>query len=264
MWRLAYHCRVLCAALVIALAIPLVSSCQTASAAIRITADHVPLEVLSLQAIGVQRDSLSLFADRRCGSRFGIEQSNPRDWPLSHAILGVREIQQAACPRKECVANVVGAWGVRRTAWERALDPGRLRPSVYADFLGTAGVRTLRTESVAADKMSPPPPIGVPPNASRITGILRTYVVWPPGSLNGTSPPVSSDRTYYSVTVEIRTAEPVDAHLESLAQAGGVVDAFSAERLSDEGMERPVSAVLRLSGGTSGVRWWISSVVSLP
>jgi hypothetical protein len=107
---------------------------------------------------------------------------------------------------------------------------------------------------------APPPPGSVPPNASRVTGIVRNVSVWPPGSLRGTLPPFPPNETFYSVLVEIQTSDPDDAQLANLAQPGGVIEAFSSAMLASDLTGRKITATLRLTGDTRGVRWLISDV----
>lgn len=112
--------------------------------------------------------------------------------------------------------------------------------------------------------MAPPPPSPVPPNASRITGTVHKYSIWAAGSLQGTRPPALPDRTLYSVTVSIQTAEAESAGLDDLAQPGIAIEAFTAEVLAADLIGKPIEATLKLAGDTRGMRWWISNIRVLP
>ena len=113
-------------------------------------------------------------------------------------------------------------------------------------------------------QMAPPPPAPVPPNASHITATVRQYAAWPPGSLKRSMPPVPPAHTLYALWVEIHTAEPANPELDSLAQSGLVIEAFSADVLTSEVVGKQIQATVKLTGDTRGMRWWISSVHVLP
>ncbi|MBI3329699.1 MAG: hypothetical protein HYZ81_23705 [Nitrospinae bacterium] len=112
--------------------------------------------------------------------------------------------------------------------------------------------------------MAPSPPASVPPNASHITGTVGHYAVWSPGALQRSMPPVPSDQTYYSLLVEIHTAEPANPELDSLAQAGLVIEVFSSDVVASEVVGKQIQAIVKLTGDTRGMRWWISNVHVLP
>ncbi len=157
---------------------------------------------------------------------------------------------------------------------ERALPAFVVRVLLLtAAFLsGTAcavPVRIARAEGQEMMPATPPPPAPVPPNASRIIALVRKPTVWPPGSRQDVSPPTLSDethtdRTLYSVTVEILAVDPTQPGLESMAQPGVVVEAFSLEELMPDLAGKKIAAILQLSGDTGGVRWWISQVQVIP
>ena len=110
----------------------------------------------------------------------------------------------------------------------------------------------------------PPPPAPVPPNASCITATVRKQSVWPPGSLQNTTPPVPPNRTLYSLTLEIHTSDPENAGLDSLARPGGVIETFSSDVLASDVVGKKIKATLKLTGDTRGVRWQIANVHVLP
>jgi len=83
--------------------------------------------------------------------------------------------------------------------------------------------------------------------------------VWPAGSLRDAKPPVSADRTLYSVTVEVHTSAPRN-HDAALARPGMVVEAFSTDPLPGDLVGKQITADVTLAGDTRGVRWWISNV----
>ena len=108
---------------------------------------------------------------------------------------------------------------------------------------------------------TPPPPRQVFPNASRITGTIHKYSVWPPGSLKGKKPPVPPDQTLYSFRLEVLTSDRVSPELGSHAWPPGIViEAFSAEPLSPDLVGKQIEATLTLTGDREGVRWFISNV----
>jgi hypothetical protein len=111
---------------------------------------------------------------------------------------------------------------------------------------------------------APPPPGRVPPNTSRIIATVLKDSLWPPGSLENTLPPVPPDQTLYSVTLEIHASDPERSNLDSLAVPGAVIEAFSPEVLASDLVGKKLQAVVTLTGDTSGVRWWISNVRSVP
>lgn len=111
---------------------------------------------------------------------------------------------------------------------------------------------------------TPPPPGRVPPNASRVIGTVLKDSLWPPGSLENTLPPVPPDQTLYSVTLEIHASDPERSNLDSLAVPGAVIEVFSPEVLASDLVGKKLQAVVTLTGDTSGVRWWISNVRSVP
>jgi hypothetical protein len=77
-------------------------------------------------------------------------------------------------------------------------------------------------------------------------------------------PPVPPDGPLYSLRVEIHTAEPQSAHLDSLAQPGSIVEVFSAELLPSKLVGEQIQAILTLTGDTRGRRWWVSNIHVLP
>lgn len=133
-------------------------------------------------------------------------------------------------------------------------------------FLLALGLFLVLNEGLAQQlpQVAPPPPGPVPPNASRITASVLKHSVWPPGSLHGPLPPVPADQTLYSLRVEIHTSAPENSELPSLARNGIVIEAFSSDLLASGLVEKKIEATLKLTGDTSGVRWWISNVRALP
>jgi hypothetical protein len=77
-------------------------------------------------------------------------------------------------------------------------------------------------------------------------------------------PPVPPDQTLYSLTLEIHASDPEHSDLDSLAVPGAVIEAFSPEVLASDLVGTKLQAIVTLSGDTSGVRWWISNVRSVP
>ena len=105
------------------------------------------------------------------------------------------------------------------------------------------------------------PAVGTtPPNASRITAIVRGRTVWPPGSLAGVRPAVRPDRTLYSLTLEVVTSAPATANVENMVRPGSVIEAFSSEPLSADLMGTTVNARVELTGTTEGTRWMVSEI----
>lgn len=125
-------------------------------------------------------------------------------------------------------------------------------------------VEVLGVSGMMREVAAPPPPSPVPPNASRITGTVRKYSIWAPGSLQGTRPPAPPDRTLYSVTVSIQTSETESSGLDDLAQPGFILEAFTVEELAADLVGKPIEATVKLTGDTRGVRWWISGIRILP
>lgn len=111
---------------------------------------------------------------------------------------------------------------------------------------------------------SPPPPLPVPPNGSHVTGTVLSISVWPPGSLEGKLPRISSTVTLNSVRVEIRTSEAEREGLESFAVPGTTYEAFSETGFNSDIIGRTIEATLVLTGDTRGVRWFISGIHVLP
>jgi hypothetical protein len=111
---------------------------------------------------------------------------------------------------------------------------------------------------------APPSPSSVPPNASRIIATVRQYIVWPPGSLEKAIPPVARDQTLYSFVLEIQSSEPEKPDLDSRAQPGMVVEAFSSDALPSDFVSKKIRATLKLTGDTRGVHWLISNVTEVP
>ena len=132
--------------------------------------------------------------------------------------------------------------------------------SLAVALLAWVGCSTLSAQS----QVAPPPPAPVPPNASRVSATVRTRTLWSPGSLQNTTPPVPPDQTLYSLKVEVHTSVPQNLDLDSLAQPGIVIEAFSSEVLPSELVGKKIRATLKLTGDTQGVRWWISNVRVLP
>jgi hypothetical protein len=99
------------------------------------------------------------------------------------------------------------------------------------------------------------PSVGVlPPNMSRLSGVVLRYTVYPPGTLLP-PPPVVEAATYYSITVDVRAAVPVLRGTESLARPGGVIEAFSTVPLAADLAGHQVELVVSLIGDTRGRRW---------
>ncbi len=112
---------------------------------------------------------------------------------------------------------------------------------------------------------APPPPAPVAPNASHITGTVLKYSSWPPGSLGEMNPPAPSDRTLYSLVVQIHTSEPEDARTDSLARPGSTIEVFSGSAgFAANLVGKNIEATVKLTGDTRGVRWWASNVSALP
>jgi hypothetical protein len=112
--------------------------------------------------------------------------------------------------------------------------------------------------------MSPPPPGPVPPNASRVIAAVLKHSFWPPGSLKNALPPVPPDQTHYSLLIEINESVRENADLDNLARHGAVIEAFSSETLASNLVGRKIEAIIRLTGDTDGVRWWISNLTVIP
>ena len=109
--------------------------------------------------------------------------------------------------------------------------------------------------------MPGPPPAPVRPNASRITGNVLKYSVWPPGSLKGKKPPVPPDQTLYSFRLEILTSDRVSPELGHHAWPPGIViETFSTEALSPDLVGKKIEAILMITGDTDGMRWFISNI----
>lgn len=106
----------------------------------------------------------------------------------------------------------------------------------------------------------PLPPMPVPPNASRVTATIQNCSVWPPGSLHAINPPVPSDQTLYSLQLEIQTSEPEHSALESLAVPKTTYQVFTYKLLQPDLVGKEIEAVIKLTGNTDGVRWFISDI----
>jgi len=75
---------------------------------------------------------------------------------------------------------------------------------------------------------------------------------------------VPPDHTLYSLTIDIRTADPETSGLDSLARPGIVIEAFSSEELAADLVGKNITATLELTGDTRGVRWRLSNIHVLP
>jgi hypothetical protein len=93
----------------------------------------------------------------------------------------------------------------------------------------------------------------VPANASRVTAVVLKHTTYLPGTL-AAPPPVLPSATYYSLTLDVRSATAARADALSLAQPG-VIEAFSQQPLPADLDGRRVDAVVRLAGDTLGSRW---------
>jgi hypothetical protein len=118
------------------------------------------------------------------------------------------------------------------------------------------------TGAVMADG-APANPGAVPPNASRVTGVVRGVA---PAQQAQRTAPVSAhaDQARTSVTIELETSAPEGADKQSLAVPGQVIEALSRESVPSDVVGHRIEGSLRLTGDTRGVRWWISSVRKLP
>lgn len=146
-----------------------------------------------------------------------------------------------------------------------------LQLSLVVACLSWAGGAALRAHSASASdgarlvsQLAPPSPAQVPGNASHVSATVRTYSVWPPGSLHNTAPSVPPDHTLYSLVIEIHTAAPERAGLDSRAQPGMVIEAFSPEVLASDLPGKRIEATVELTGDTRGVRWRITNIRVLP
>lgn len=140
----------------------------------------------------------------------------------------------------------------------------RLAPLLFLTVMGLAQSCLSSSWAEQAFQAAPPPPAPVPPNSSRILATVLKHAVWPPGSLQNTRPPVPPDQTFYSLTMEIHTADPEQPGLDSLARPGLVIEAFSSDMLTPDLVRRQINATVKLRGDTRGVRWWISNVHARP
>lgn len=160
----------------------------------------------------------------------------------------------------------------------RAPGPHRwLKPHIFAFLLAFVWALAIYVPALVLAHMpvpphevqqrvqaAPPSPAPVPPNASRITATVRKYSVRAFGGSPHTIPPVPSDRTLYSLLVEIQTSEPANPAQDSLARPGLVIETFSGEVLGPDLIGKQIEALLKLTGDTRGVHWWISNVHVLP
>jgi hypothetical protein len=107
----------------------------------------------------------------------------------------------------------------------------------------------------------PPPPSQVPPNASLISAIVVDYTEWPVGSFTSdTLPSLSPDEVHYSVKLMIETSEKIELGLGNLAVPETTYEAFSEIPLSTDFIGKKIRGVLKLTGSTLGVRWWLTDV----
>ncbi len=104
-----------------------------------------------------------------------------------------------------------------------------------------------------APRGSGPARANVPANASRVTALVLKHTTYLPGTL-AAPPPVLPSATYYSLTLDVRSATAARADALSLAQPG-VIEAFSQQPLPADLDGRRVDAVVRLAGDTLGSRW---------
>lgn len=148
---------------------------------------------------------------------------------------------------------------------------GWLQLSLAVTCLSWAGGAALWAHSPPASagvhtvsQLTPPPPARVPSNASRVSATVLKYDVWLPGSRPNTPPPVPPDQTLYSLVIEIHTAAPERAGLDSRAQPGMVIEVFSPEALPSDLPGKKIEATMELTGDTQGVRWRIANIRVLP
>jgi len=64
--------------------------------------------------------------------------------------------------------------------------------------------------------------------------------------------------------IEIHTAAPERAGLDSRAQPGMVIEVFSTEVLASDLPGKRIEATVELTGDTQGVHWRITNVRVLP
>jgi hypothetical protein len=124
-------------------------------------------------------------------------------------------------------------------------------------------VISLLSSTANAQRIEPSPAL-VAPNGSATTASVLKVSVWPPGSVQGAMPPGRGDRILYSVRLRIHTSAPENSELPSMARPGIVIDAFSYDVLASILVNTKITATLRLTGDTRGVRWWISNPRMLP
>lgn len=105
----------------------------------------------------------------------------------------------------------------------------------------------------------PPAPGVIPPNASRIVGVVVAEATWPPGSLLGSRPAVHPDQTLYSLTLRVEHVAPAFPTMSSVAQ-GGVVQAFLSSPPPPGLVGKTIEALLELRGDTQATRWWVSDI----
>ena len=109
-----------------------------------------------------------------------------------------------------------------------------------------------------------PVPSAVPPNASRVTAIVRNHKVWPPGALGNAEPIVAPDARFWSVQLELLTAMEGERGAAHLAEPSRTVEAFSDQPISADLVGKRIAATLTLTGSTTGARWMIKDFNGLP
>lgn len=148
---------------------------------------------------------------------------------------------------------------------------GWLQLSLIVAYLGWAGGTILWARSPLASagaytvsQLAPPSPARVPRNASHVSATVLQHSVWPPGSLTKTVPSMPAEQTLYSLVIEIHTAAPEQAGLDSRAQPGMVIEAFATEMVAADLPGKRIEATVALTGDTRGVRWRIANIRVLP
>jgi len=74
------------------------------------------------------------------------------------------------------------------------------------------------------------------------------------------APSLPADHTLYSLIIEIHTAAPERTGLDSRAQPGMVIEAFTTEMVAADLPGKRIEATVALTGDTRGVRWRIANI----
>ena len=131
-------------------------------------------------------------------------------------------------------------------------------------LLALACVAAFELVGAQQQHAAPPVPSAVPPNASRVTALVRDHKLWPPGALGNTRPLVAPDATFWSLQLELVTTDAAQAGVAHLAEASRTVEAFSDRKLPEHLVGKRIAATLTLTGDTDGARWTIKDFKELP